>query len=411
MSFAKKSANTEPLKDVVFSVAAKARQAKAEKGAENVVDASIGTLCDEDGKLVALNSVFDSYDRIDNRVKAAYAPGLAGSSEYREAVYDWVTQGAEIKLPHSVVAAAGGTGAISICVSSCLERGEALIVPEIAWGNYALMAAENELHVLTYEIFNGERFNIESIKEKVRKAAEAQDRIFLLVNDPCHNPTGYSMTGGEWEELIAFLNGISREKPVILLNDIAYIDYSYDLEASRKYMESFNDISENMMVLLAFSCSKTLTSYGLRCGAALILARDEQAVKDMESVLIRKARATWSNINNSAMANFCRVTGEGREAFLSEKQGYIDILKKRSELFISEAKEVGLECYPYREGFFVTLKMPDNKRRTAVHEALMREDIYTVAVNKGIRVGICSLPLRYIYGLAARMREILDKVE
>lgn len=40
----------------------------------------------------------------------------------------------------------------------------------------------------------------------------------------------------------------------------------------------------------------------------------------------------------------------------------------------------------------------------------MAEHIYTVKVNKGIRVAVCSLPVDKTRGLAKRMKEILDRI-
>ena len=85
-------------------------------------------------------------------------------------------------------------------------------------------------------------------------------------------------------------------------------------------------------------------------------------------------------------------------------------MKERSDIFTSEADACGLEYYPYKEGFFVTVKIEDNNVRNAYHEALMKEHIYTVMVNKGIRVAVCSLPVEKCKGLAVRMKKILDEV-
>ena len=57
MVFIRKSADPTPLVDAVFSVVAMARKDKLENGDENVVDATIGSLYADDGKLVALVSV------------------------------------------------------------------------------------------------------------------------------------------------------------------------------------------------------------------------------------------------------------------------------------------------------------------------------------------------------------------
>ena len=219
-------------------------------------------------------------------------------------------------------------------------------------------------------MFEEDHFNLNSVKETIQKVMLKQDHICMVINDPCHNPTGYSLTKEEWKELIAFLNEVSKTHSVVLLNDIAYIDYSYQLSTSRDYMETFNDISNNVMIVVEFSCSKALTSYGLRCGGAVILAQKKEAVREAEIFMEKKARATWSNIPNAAMSNFVWIVTEGKDAYMKEKQKYIDA---------------------YRDAF---------------HKALMAEHIYTVAVNKGIRVAVCSLPVAKVYGLAKKMKEI-----
>ena len=86
------------------------------------------------------------------------------------------------------------------------------------------------------------------------------------------------------------------------------------------------------------------------------------------------------------------------------------LLKQRSDIFTAEADACGLTYYPYKEGFFVTLKVEDNAFRDAYHQKLMDEHIYTVKVNKGIRVAVCSLSVDKCKGLAQRMKDILDQM-
>ena len=138
MVFIRKSADPTPLVDAVFSVVAMAKKDKLENGDENVVDATIGSLYADDGKLVALHTVFDHYDAIDQRVKAAYAAGLKGNPSYREAVYEWVLAPSKADLCHSVIATPGGTGAISVAVTTFLGAGETLIIPDIQWWDLSL---------------------------------------------------------------------------------------------------------------------------------------------------------------------------------------------------------------------------------------------------------------------------------
>ena len=408
MSFVRKDADPNPIVDTVFAVAMRAKQDKSENG-DLVVDATIGSMFDEDGRFVAFHSVFDHYDSIDHQVKGAYASSFLGNPNYCRDVYSWVTQGTNLSLAHSVIASPGGSGAIASAFTSFLDKGETIILPDIGWSSYELMASQNNISTTHYQVFDGDRFNLESVRQAVNDSVSRQGRAVLVINDPCHNPTGYSLTVNEWRSLVEILNEASRRGPVILIDDVAYIDYSFDLPHSRDYMNTFNSFSDNVMAVIAFSCSKALTSYGLRCGAAVLLSKTQEAVREAEIVFEKTARAIWSNIPNAAMENFSWVVSENRETYLAEKQACIDLLKQRSDLFIREAKECGLPLYPYREGFFITIKTDPDKTET-IHEALMNEHIYTVTMPGGIRVAVCSLPLRKTAGLAPRMKQIIDRI-
>ncbi|MCF0258470.1 MAG: aminotransferase class I/II-fold pyridoxal phosphate-dependent enzyme [Erysipelotrichaceae bacterium] len=408
MSFVKDTVNRTPIIDNVFGVASKAKAAKAEIGKENVVDSTLGSLFDENGDLVALDTVFDSLKSLDNRNLAAYAASFTGNPAFREKAVDWVLNN-NSSLYKEVIATPGGTGAVGISVTSTLEPGQTLIIPEIAWGSYSLMAQMSNIKTAAYSLFEGDHFNLDSFKKTVQDVMKTQDKVVVIINDPCHNPTGYTMSEEEWKEVVDFLNECSKTHSVVLINDIAYIDFSYRKEKAKEYFHVFDSISPNMAVVVAFSISKAMTSYGLRCGAAIILANSPEAVEEIKIVFEKEARAIWSNINNGAMQMFVDVLDNHQDAYLAEKQKYVDLLEERSSIFVKEAAEAGLSHYPYKEGFFITLDL-DNETADKFHAALMDEHIYTVKVNKGIRVAVCAVPVFQIKGLAGRMKEILDKV-
>lgn len=408
-NFVKDSVSQTPIVDTVFAIVNKAKEAKKTYGEDAVTDATIGSLYTEAGELAALDCVFDSLKNLDNKVLASYAAGFTGNPDFRQKVIDWVLDG-NSRLYKEVIATPGGTGAVAMTIQECLDPGQTVVLPEIAWGSYNLMAQMNNLEVAKYSLFDGDRFNMDSFREVCTKTMEKQNRLVVVINDPCHNPTGYSMTREEWEEVIAFLNGCSKKCPVVLLNDIAYIDFAFGQKEAKKYFSVFDDISDNMAVVVAFSLSKSMTSYGMRCGAAILMAKNPEIVNQLKTVFEKDARATWSNVNNGAMAMFVDVLDNRLEDYDAERQKYVALLKERSEIFRNEADAAGLAYYPYREGFFVTLSM-DNDLRDRYHEALMENNIFTVKVNKGIRVAICSMPVSKVKGLAGHMKEILDKVQ
>ncbi len=404
MRFTRNNADTTLLKDAVYT-ASQAAKEDMKHHPDEVINATVGTLCGEDGKIAAFDSVYRHFDAIDPKVKAAYASGMKGDPEYREAIWKWLTQSAELSLPHSVIASPGGTGAVWESLNTFLEPGDAFICPDIAWSSYPLIAAQNGFGFVTFEMFDGDRFNFPALREKMEEVSAKQKNIAVVLNDPCHNPTGYSMTRQEWHSLIVMLNEFAGKQPVILVDDVAYLDYGQDLLGVRSYMNEFAGISDNVMISVCFSCSKAFSSYGMRLGAAILIAQRQEDITDAENVMERTARSVWSSAPHAVMQNVAWVLNENREAYLEEQQSYVRLMRERSALFLKEAEACGLKVYPYKEGFFITLRT-EGEEAVRLHEALMKEHIYTVLLEKGIRVGICSLPLAKIKGLPERIRKI-----
>jgi len=407
MKFVRNTADSSIVEDSVYGVMELANKRAAEIGEENVYNATIGSLYGENDIIVAFDTVYNSYHQIPKEKKAAYSGSIAGNPNYLSDVYRWIFEDKKLNLFHKEIATAGGSGALALAFKNILDIGETVLLPEIAWGCYYGMVKENNNNMAFYELFEGDHFNIASFKQACLKVLETQNKLLVLINDPCHNPTGYSLTMEEWTEIIEFLNICAKENAVFLLNDVAYIDYSYSQSHARDYLSVFNHIEHNFVVYIAFSCSKSLTSYGLRCGAGILLGKDEETLNSIQQVFIKTARAIWSSVPNAAMENFSLIANKYKEDFLVEKKQYIDLMKERSSLFIEEAKQCDLPIYPYKEGFFVTIKIEDSTSRDRFHEQLLAHDIFSVKVTKGIRLAICSLSLRKIKGLAAKMKSLL----
>jgi aromatic-amino-acid transaminase len=81
------------------------------------------------------------------------------------------------------------------------------------------------------------------------------------------------------------------------------------------------------------------------------------------------------------------------------------LVKERSSLFLKEAKEAGLETYPYEAGFFISIPARNAK---SVVEYLMKEDIYIVPNRDDcLRVAFSSISLKEVKGLAAKIKEAI----
>ena len=163
------------------------------------------------------------------------------------------------------------------------------------------------------------------------------------------------------------------------------------------------------MVVIAFSCSKTLTAYGARVGAQIIISKNKEQVESFKDAAIYSARSIWSTVNNSVMELFSLIAHDSYllSKYKKEKQKYVDLLEERAKIMTSEAKEVGLELYPFVEGFFVTIKVPNNDKKEALNLKLQKNNIFTVEVDGGLRVAICSVPKRKLRGLSKRIKDLM----
>ncbi len=388
MKFVKENENVERYVDNIFSVV------RAAKTDPEGINATAGCLYNEEGKLFTYRSVYDQEKQITPIQRASYASSPVGNDAYIEAITRFVLED-KVDNHHRTMATPGGTGAIFAAMRMCLDEGDTILYPKISWGNYKVMAAEMNLKTMTYDIYD--------LNDLFSKLDMFPSKVFLIANSPCENPLGHSYSLKEWEQIKEKL--VSLNKEVILLCDIAYIDYAND--DPKEFFTLFNDIPDDLLVLIAASASKAFSYYGQRIGALIAIHNDAEYLDHFINLSSRLARATWSNLSNAAMLNIAEVLNNHGDEYLNELSQAKEMLKKRTDLFIRQAEECGLELYRFSDGFFVTMEMENNEVRDAFHQKLIDHHIYTIKVNRGIRVGLCSLPLKTVDGLAKRIKELM----
>ena len=391
MKFIKNKHDNTKFVDGVFQISGKAKEDKDPM----TMDCSIGSLKDEKGKLVTYKTVFDSEKEIKTAVKAGYCSNLQGDPKYLEAIDRFVLEG-KVSTYHQVLATAGGTGGVSLPMLLCPDEGSEILIPEICWGNYKTMIQENNLKPVSYDIYDlNSLFNrIDSNKDK---------RLFLIINSPCENPCGHSYSYNEWEKIIEKLNSLKKE--VVLVNDVAYLHYAG--EGSKEYFKLFNNLRNNVMVMIAYSVSKSFSYYGYRLGALIMIHNDKELVDSMINLFIKKGRSVYSSVNAGAMANIANVLNKHYPEYVLEKEKYKKMLKARANEIIKHLDSLGIEYYKYTEGFFVTLKILNDSTKERVHEELMKRHIYTIKVNKGIRIGLCGIAKKNIKRLCENIKDVM----
>ena len=252
---------------------------------------------------------------------------------------------------------------------------------------------------------------MESFKANVSDMVAKQYNTVIIMNSPANNPTGYGLSDSEWDEVLAFLKDVvkGKDKNIIFVSDVAYLDYSGEKHECRKFFKKFGNMPDNVLIVVAYTCSKGFTMYGQRMGAMICVTPNKDVADEFVAINQYTSRATWSNSNSAAMkvmANICKDPAKVAELD-AERAKYFHLIQERADLFMKEADECGLKYLRYISGFFITIPMEGSQK---VCDELEKENIFLVPLGKGIRLAVCSVSKKKIHGLAAKIKSTLDAV-
>ncbi len=377
-----------------------------------IIDGTLGVLNMEDGAFHTFKTVKEIlFNAVDSKIYAYTTSD--GGPEYREAVLNWVFRDYKDELLEvfdcKVVATPGGTGAISASMFSSLDAGQTVLIPNLCWSPYFGIAEDKGLKIKKFTLLKDGKFNVDGFIEKANEIVAEQKKLVAIINNPCNNPTGYSMSDAEVEAIVDYLNSL-KGIPCVLIYDIAYIDFSNDgMDATRKQFKLFEKINDNILISVCFSASKTFSIYGMRLGAQVFLSKNKQAVTDFYNASNFTARNNWSNCNTGAVNLLVAIdqNEELKNQFLEEFAKVIEMLKVRAGIFLKEAEEVGLKINPYHSGFFITI--PTNHCDEVIEKLKKEKFVYLLAFGGNLRIAICSLPAEDIKGLAKKIKDVLKE--
>ena len=408
-SVAAKHAKGKVAKDKIFGANAAAVERAAQIGKENVTNATIGAILDEDEVLVCLPTVEKVYRQLKTEEIIAYAP-ISGLGDYLETVLTAAFGNSRPDAYCAAVATAGGTGGIHHAIWNYLDEGDVALCSDWYWGAYKVLANDMGRGFVTYKLLDENlKFNFADLEAKVNAILEKQDNLLYLLNTPAHNPTGYSLTEEDMDGVLAILKKAAAKpgKNIVLFLDVAYIDYAGEKEEVRKIFKKLAGLPANLLSIVGYSMSKGFTMYGQRTGAMIGVSSDPDVIQEFKDINQYTSRATWSNINRAAMRTLATIYTDAEllAKVCEERDYYYKMIKARADIFTAEAKECGLKMLPYVAGFFLSIpaKNPD-----AVCDKLHEENIFAVPLAAGVRVAVCAVPVRKMKGMAAKIKAAMD---
>jgi aromatic-amino-acid transaminase len=389
--------------DPIFSLNAEARRRAA--AGESILNATLGALMSDDGRLVVPPTVAKALSRISHERSSAYAP-IAGPSAYLEAVMRDTLGQDGLAESATAVATSGGTGAILHAITCFLDSGQSLLTTDYYWAPYRIIASHTRRAVETFPMFDEVGgFDLHGFEAALAAQMARQGRSLVLLNFPCHNPTGYTLDAREWSGLVDIIERHGNRGPITILFDLAYAKFG--APGTERWVDHLERLSGSAQVLIAWSASKAFAQYGARIGSLIALQTDAEERRRIKNALSFACRGTWSNCNHLGMLAVTELLTKPDLAatYQEELRGLVSILNRRVDAFNVAARQAGITYPRYDGGFFVTAFTPD-AQRTA--EFMRERGVFVVPLEGAVRIALCATPQgeieRLVETLAAGVR-------
>ena len=260
----------------------------------------------------------------------------------------------------------GITQGIDIAANLFSESGDALLLPNLFWQNYAqIYTIKLGNKIYKYNQFDeNNEFSISNFKETLYSINE--DKISLILNFP-NNPTGYTPSDVELNSLVDVISTYAKEnknKQLIIVSDDAYFGLFFEknhktptLSATYKLAEN-----ENCLIVKLDGITKEFYSWGLRVGFITYYTKNNE----LRKILLEKTqgylRSTTSSPSNLSQQIAVRLLDNKQS--LEEKEINDKIIEERynelKQAISTEQLDQLVRVLPFNSGYFFTIKLPSN---------------------------------------------------
>ncbi len=271
----------------------------------------------------------------------------AGMETFRRKLADKYYKSVGIDITHdNIIATMGGSEAIFMAMTVCMNPGDEILIPEPFYANYNGFAMEAGINIKPIFSSIDNDFALPPMEEFERHITPRTKAIFIC--NP-NNPTGYLYSRKELEQL----RDIVLKHDLYLFSDEVYREYCYEGEKHYSIM-NLEGIEKNAVMI--DSVSKRYSLCGVRLG--MLVSRN----KDIIEAALRMGQARL------CPPYFAQVAGL---AALDTPQEYFDnvyneYLSRRDTIVKALNSIDGVYCPTPKGAFYTIVKLPiDSSERFA----------------------------------------------
>lgn len=353
-------------KKLFFPKGILSQSAEAKKKAYKL-NATIG-IATEEGGIMHFPSVLDTLGTIRPEESLTYAPSFgipALRKIWKESQFEKnpSLSNKETSLP---VVTCGITHAISIFADVWTDPGDVIVLPDMMWGNYNMtLSIRKGVKITNYPIFTAKGgFNVEAFENRVKDEAAKNDKIIVLLNFP-HNPTGYTATEEEGNQIVRILSDVARGGTnVVAVADDAYFGLFYEEETLKESLFArLCDQHERLLAVKLDGATKENFVWGLRIGFISYGCKIQGDPKAFYEALENKtAGCVRGNISNAShLGQSIVLKSMQHKKYPAEKEEKFEVLKKRAhrvkEVLSDPKYKDAWDVYPFNSGYFMCIRL------------------------------------------------------
>ena len=322
----------------------------------------------EKGRTMGLNSVMNLIQGLTPDESLTYAPSF-GIPQLRKLWQDSLKEknpslrDQAISLP---VVSCGITHGISVFADLWVDPADAVILPEPMWGNYNMIfGVRKGAAIAQYPVFTDDgRFNLDAFAACLRKEAARHEKVVVMLNFP-HNPSGYTVTRSEADEIARILNEIADGGTnVIAATDDSYFGLFYEEDTLKESMFALLcGIHPRLLAVKLDGCTKENFAWGLRVGFITYGAQMPTGAAAVYDALEKKtAGCVRGSVSNAShLSQSILLKSMTSRNYGAEKAEKFQILKNRAlriKQILSDPKFTDAwQPYPFNSGYFMCVKL------------------------------------------------------
>jgi aspartate/tyrosine/aromatic aminotransferase len=215
----------------------------------------------------------------------------------------------------------GGCGALYLGVGLMKRLGVKTVwLSRPTWPNHPSLVKNYGLEVAEHDYVDAEtgRVDFEAMKASLAHARRGDG---IIIQGPCHNPTGIDLSVAQWSELAA----LAVERGLIPMVDIAYHGFADGLDTDMQGVRLFLKIAEDAMV--SYSCSKNFGLYRERTGCFLGQAYTARAADSVMTHVADISRTSYSMPPAHGAAIVATILGDA--ALRAEWEAELTMMRER----------------------------------------------------------------------------------